>query len=447
VSEDGSFPVDGSPGAPALLLEGAEVVLDDRITRASVRIEGGVISGIDVARDGARAVDVSGLVLGPAFVDIHGDAFERQLMPRPGVPVPVEVALLDTDRQLAANGIATAYHALTLSWEPGLRSLDTAAEVLRALDRLRPRLAVEHRVQLRWETFSFEALPLIEAALAGALTPALAFNDHTTTTLRHPSVPVQDRPFDHAPDYPVADLEAPSLAAKVEASAKRAGLAAADYADRLLATWERRPAVPDAITRVAAKARAAGAPMLSHDDTQTETRRFYRALGAVVAEFPMHERLIPEARAAGDLIAFGAPNAMRGGSHLGSPGAGEMVARGWCDVLASDYFYPAMLGALARLAADGIRPLHALWPLVSGGPAAAMRLADRGRIAAGLRADLVLLDWPERGTPAVRACWRGGRAALTTRPVAEDGARGSGRDVRAEGPRTTGSRPDFQGNP
>ena len=50
----------------------------------------------------------------------------RQVMPRPGVVFPLEAALLDTDRQLAGNGIATAYHALTLSWEPGLRSIAQA---------------------------------------------------------------------------------------------------------------------------------------------------------------------------------------------------------------------------------------------------------------------------------------------------------------------------------
>ena len=59
------------------------------------------------------------------MVDIHGDAFERQIMPRPGVPFPLDVALLDSDRQMAANGITTAYHAVTWSWEPGLRGRDT----------------------------------------------------------------------------------------------------------------------------------------------------------------------------------------------------------------------------------------------------------------------------------------------------------------------------------
>lgn len=87
--------------------------------------------------------------------------------------------MLETDRQLAANGIATAYHALTLSWEPELRSLATGADVVESFEALAPRLTVESRLQLRWEIFCLEALPLIGRALAGRRTPAIAFNDHT----------------------------------------------------------------------------------------------------------------------------------------------------------------------------------------------------------------------------------------------------------------------------
>ena len=42
--------------------------------------------------------------------------------------------------------------------------------------------------------------------------------------------------------------------------------------------------------------------------------------------------------------------------------------------------------------ADGVADLPALWRLVSANPAAAMGLADRGRIAPGLRADLAIWD-------------------------------------------------------
>jgi alpha-D-ribose 1-methylphosphonate 5-triphosphate diphosphatase len=91
----------------------------------------------------------------------------------------------------------------------------------------------------------------------------------------------------------------------------------------------------------------------------------------------------------------------------------DMIREGLCDVLASDYYYPAMLAAVARLEADGVGRLHDLWPLVSANAARSMGLLDRGTVAPGLRADLVVLDWPEGEPPAVRQTWRNGRPAYS----------------------------------
>ena len=400
----------------AELVEGARVVLDDRVEVTSVRIEAGRITGLDVARDGAAVIQAKGRLLAPAFVDVHGDAFERQLMPRPGVMVDTATALLETDRQLAANGIATAYHALTLSWEPGLRSVETGWAVVRALEALRQRLTTDNRIQLRWETFCHEAEPLLTHVLSGTDRPALAFNDHTTSMLLDYDIPVQDRPFDQVNPYPVTSFDDPRFLNKIADQARRAQLSAEDYTAMIDRVWQRRAEVPGHIARIAALARKAGAPMLSHDDSQPESRAYYRGLGSRVAEFPMHDRVFLAAREAGDFIVLGAPNAMRGGSHLGSPGAAQMVARGLCDILASDYYYPAMLGAVVRLAADRVAPLPQLWNLVALNPARAMGLTDRGRIAAGLRADLLLLDWPEGQTPAPLRTWVAGRGGYSALP-------------------------------
>ncbi len=403
----------------AELIEGARLILEDRIETASLRIEDGRITGIDVARDGAAVVPGRGRILAPAFVDIHGDAFERQLMPRPGVTVPTETALLETDRQLAANGIATAYHALTLSWEPGLRSVETGWQVVRALEALRQRLTADNRIQLRWETFCPEAEPLIAHVMSGPDQHSLAFNDHTTMALLHPDIPLHERPFDHVADYPTTDLTADAFLRKMADRAKRAHMTTPDFVALIVRVWAGRDAVPGHIRRIADLARSHGAPMLSHDDSQIETRSYFRRLGARVAEFPMHERVFLAAREAGDPIVLGAPNAMRGGSHLGSPGAADMVARGLCDILASDYFYPAMLGAMVRMHADRVAPLHELWKLVTANPATAMGLTDRGRIAPGLRADLVLLDWPEGQAPAPLRTWVSGRGGYSALPQSQ----------------------------
>jgi alpha-D-ribose 1-methylphosphonate 5-triphosphate diphosphatase len=121
-------------------------------------------------------------------------------------------------------------------------------------------------------------------------------------------------------------------------------------------------------------------------------RRTFRELGVTIAEFPINEETAREAAAAGDAIIYGAPNVVRGGSHTGWTKASDMIAKGLCSVLASDYYYPAPLLAAFRLAADGVLPLAEAWKLISAAPAQAAGLSDRGRLAEGQRADILLVD-------------------------------------------------------
>ena len=389
---------------------GAEVYLPGEIANTTVTVADGVIVEIGGPVQGLE-ISAHGKILAPAIIDVHGDAFERQLMPRPGVYFPLEVALIDTDRQLAANGIATAYHAITLGWEPGLRDVARGRELIQSIQDLALRLTVENRVQLRWETFAFEALDVIELALKGPLLPCVAFNDHTSMTMRAYDVPVQERAFELSPDFSIASLDDERMKQRTLSKAQRAGLSQEDYISLLAKVWDRRSDVPNKISEVASMASAVGAPMLSHDDTRADTRAYFRNLGASVAEFPMVMEAVEAARKHEDLIILGAPNAARGGSHIGSIGAADMVEAGLCDALASDYFYPAMLAAIDRLDREKRADRVTLWSLLSSGPARAMRLNDRGSITIGSRADLVLVDWTKGQAPVIEGTWIAGRAA------------------------------------
>lgn len=395
---------------------GALVYLPDQIVETTVTVADGIISEIGGAARG-KEIDGTGRILAPALIDVHGDAFERQLMPRPNVFFPMEAAILETDRQLAANGIATAYHALSISWEPGLRSVDRAREMIKALTQWSNRLTVENRVQLRWETFCLEGIDLLKDTLEGPLTPSLAFNDHTSMAMLHPDIALQRRPFEHSSQFRVADTTSPQFLAKMKGRAERSGLSAEDYVELIKDRWQMRPLVKEAIVEVGQLGRDKDVPMLSHDDTQDETRDFYRRHGATISEFPMTVAVAAVAQERGDMVVFGAPNAVRGGSHLGnSPNAADMVKAGLCDILASDYYYPAMLAAVARMDADGIADRLTLWKLVSTNPAKAMKLDDRGEIKIGKRADMVLVGWPKGHMPAIRHTWVAGRTAYCAIP-------------------------------
>lgn len=393
------------------VITGAKILLEDDLIEAELVVEDGKIASIGLSERADEKIDASGLILAPALIDVHGDAFERQMMPRPNVFFPMDAALLDTDRQLACNGIATTYHSLTLSWEPGLRSVDRGVEFVDGLEALEDRLTIDNRIQLRWETYAFEAFDLIERVIKSNKKPSVAFNDHLSMAMRPLEMPVQERLFEHNPNFPVADTSDPAFLKRVAGTAKRSGLTEQQYVDMMNEMWQRRDEVQNVIKRVSELSKAHNIPMLSHDDTQVETRDYYREMGADIAEFPMSFEVARHARDEGDFIIFGSPNVVRGGSHIGSPSAADMFEDGLCDILASDYFYPAMLAAVGRLAREKRGDLWDIWSLVSKGPATASKLDDRGIIEPGKRADLVLIDWPEGETPAIKMTISGGKIA------------------------------------
>ncbi|MGY3573538.1 alpha-D-ribose 1-methylphosphonate 5-triphosphate diphosphatase [Bradyrhizobium sp. USDA 4504] len=347
-----------------IFIEGGRTLVDGALVETSLRTAGRDIGALDAEQGRAVLhIDASGLLVLPGIIDLHGDAFERQMMPRPGVDFPTDVALIDSDRQAIANGITTVFHGTTWSWEPGLRSAENARKLLDAIEALQPQLAADTRFHLRHETHNLEAEAEIIQWLSEGRIDLFAFNDHSNVKPK-----------------------------KRNQLAERTGLsveAVNDMLDRIVA---RRPEVPASIARLAAAARAADIRMLSHDDNSPAMRQEFRALGAVIAEFPVNEETARDAAAAGDFIVFGAPNVVRGGSHTGWTKASDMIAQGLCSVLASDYYYPAQLLAAFRLADDGILPLARAWDLISKAPARAAGLADRGVLAAGRRADIIVVD-------------------------------------------------------
>ena len=92
-------------------------------------------------------------------------------------------------------------------------------------------------------------------------------------------------------------------------------------------------------------------------------------------------------------------------------GATEALHKGLGTILTSDYYYPSLLHAAFRLVRDGVLPFGAAWALVSSAPAHAARLEDRGRIEAGLRADLIVVDDSQESLPRVSMAVVEGRLA------------------------------------
>ncbi|MEL7156342.1 MAG: alpha-D-ribose 1-methylphosphonate 5-triphosphate diphosphatase [Actinomycetota bacterium] len=334
-------------------------------------------------------IDATGCWVLPGIVDVHGDAFERSLMPRSGVAIGPDAALADNDAQLLAAGITTSFLSATDSWEPGLRSRDTLRLLVTALAR-RPRATPDVQLHVRHERCATDGIDELGGWIDDGTIRMLSYNDHTPADVAG-----------SAADSPVR--------------AARAGVDQARFGRLLAEAIERRPIGAEQERALAEAARAAGCPTASHDAGSTEDLARDLELGVAISEFPMTIELARRYLDEGVGVLLGAPNLVRGTSHLGNLSVRDAVTADALSMLCSDYHYPSLLGAPFVAEAAGLCDVAAAWSMVASAPAAAAGLEDRGRLAVGARADVIVVEPPPSpdGAPVVRAVVSGGALALT----------------------------------
>jgi alpha-D-ribose 1-methylphosphonate 5-triphosphate diphosphatase len=343
--------------------------------------------GIIVPAAARRRIDLHGFLLLPGIVDIHGDGFERHLAPRRGAVRDLGAGLAAAEAELGAAGITTAVLAQFWSWEGGMRGPEFALALLGALGAYSG-CGTDLRVQLRFETHLLDQIDAFEAAVADHGVGYVVLNDH----LPHRALGAGKRP------------------PRLTGQALKSGRSPEAHLALMSSLHARTAEVPGAMASLAARLVARGVRVGAHDDS-TATQG---ATGPGICEFPETLEAARAARDAGRGIVMGAPNVLRGGSHAGKVSAADLVAGGLCDALASDYHYPAPAQAAFGLVAKGMALAEA-WALVSARPAALLGLEDRGRIAPGFRADLVVVDAESLEIGATfaagRITWMAGRAA------------------------------------
>ena len=365
---------------PSLRLTGATILRDGALQSRSIAFAEGHIT-----RGPLPEVDLTGYLVLPGIIDLHGDAFERHIAPRPSAPFPLETGLRATDRDAAANGITTAWLAQSWSWEGGHRGPDFAESLLAALATYRARHALtDLRVQIRCETHTVEHETRLLEAVRRHGVDYVVFNNH----LEEASLMMASRPEE------------------LLLWAKKAGRTTQEHLKIVQDAKRMAREVPRFLCRLAEEFDRMGVTYGSHDDPDGETRETYSMIGAKICEFPTARAAAALARAVGDPILMGAPNVVRGGSQAGNIAAVELIRAGLCDALVSDYYYPALHQAAFALADRNILPLAAAWEMISSRPAEILRLADRGRLDPGLRADMVIVN---EETRAIEATISGGR--------------------------------------
>jgi alpha-D-ribose 1-methylphosphonate 5-triphosphate diphosphatase len=340
----------------------------------------------------AERVDASGLYVLPGLIDLHSDAIEREVEPRPNTLFPPAIAVREMERRLAGHGITTMYHSVSIAaQEFGPRSHEVALAIIHTIHELRESALIRTRVHLRYEITDRSGLGLVRDLLQRGFVQLLSFMDHTPGQGQY-------RDAREYREYLVRVYGIPDAQFEQLLSAKLAAHGA-----------EGR----DEVAGLAASAQSAGVPLASHDDDTPDKLREMRRWGVAISEFPMSLAAARHAAEAGMAVCVGAPNVVRDGSTGKNLRAADAIDAGVAHILCSDYYPAALLHAVFRLA-EGPLGLARAVAMASLAPARAVGLArDLGSIEAGKEADLILVRNLD-GLPVVVAAMVAGRWVYRT---------------------------------
>jgi alpha-D-ribose 1-methylphosphonate 5-triphosphate diphosphatase len=338
----------------AIIADGAILVEDDRI-----------VAICPTATPAARELDGGGAWCLPGLVDVHGDAIEKEVQPRPSVLMPMAIGVLTADRACVGAGVLTPFHSVSFSGsEFGLRQDANAAQLARTVKRLK--VGTDAKIHVRYEVTEPSCVPLIEALIADGTADMLSFMDHSPGQ-------GQFRTYAAYAAYMQGTYKLDEAAVAALVQMKTDGQAGAS----------------ERISHLATLAKARGLALASHDDDSPERVHALRALGVTLCEFPMNLPTATAATAAGSCTILGAPNLVRGGSQNGNLKALEAVRAGAAGCLCSDYHPPSLLQAIFMLPDVADIDLPAAVRLATKAPAEATGLFDRGALIPGRRADLI----------------------------------------------------------
>ncbi|MEO0384905.1 MAG: alpha-D-ribose 1-methylphosphonate 5-triphosphate diphosphatase [Pseudomonadota bacterium] len=374
----------------ALTLTNAQLVLPNDVHHGSLTIEAGKIAGFDTDKVGTQTLDLEGDHLVPGIVDLHTDHVETHVHPRSTVRWAFLPALLAHDAVIISGGTTTVFDSLCVG--STMKRPERGEILLPLIEALEEGQAAgafraEHLLHLRCEISDADTPQLTADALKHPLAKLVSVMDHTPGDRQSPDV---ERWFNHM----IHEME-------ISAAEGRAQM------DELFERSARIGAENRA--KIIGHAKAAGVPVMSHDDRSVAHVDQARAEGVTISEFPTTHVAAKRAQSHGLGTVMGAPNYLRGGSQSGNIAVKELLEAGLVDALASDYVPRSPLDCAFAIAddADLNFDLPSAIALVSRAPARFAGLTDRGSLEIGLRADLVQVRVMD-GQPVVRGVWREG---------------------------------------
>lgn len=374
-----------------LVITNAQAVLKDGILpNASLIIKDGIIDRILADADpslfsGIKLCDAAGMMVLPGMIDIHSDAIEKEIEPRPDTRFPLELAIAQLEKRLVSQGFTSVFHSLSFAGGEGVRNDNYAASIIRQIKK-RSWSVIRNLVHLRYEVTNFESLALVKELLNSGLVDLFSIMDHS---------PGQGQ-------YQTLDAYADYLRKTYRIPESQIMLTAAERIER------RQQLTLEFLEDLVRTALANGIPVASHDDDSVTKLNWARQAGVTISEFPINLAAAAEARKLELKVIVGAPNIARGGSHNGNLPALELIKAGYADVICSDYYPGSMLYAVFKVA-DALNDLVKAVKMVSFNPAQAVgKEQTLGSIDLGKQADLVIVS-RESEYPVVKKTFINGK--------------------------------------
>ena len=357
-----------------MIINNVKLVLEDETIDGSLEVQDGRIYAFAESQSRQPgALDGEGGWLLPGLIELHTDNLDKFFTPRPKVDWPAHSAMSSHDALMVASGITTVLDAVAIGdVRDGGDRLENLEKMINAVEETQKRglNRAEHRLHLRCELPHHTTLPLFEKLVDREPVTLVSLMDHS---------PGQ-RQFANREKYREYYQGKYQLSSEQMQRFEEEQMA-------LAAAWSQ----PNR-QAIAAMCRERQIALASHDDATHEHVAESHQLGSVIAEFPTTLAAAQASRQHGMNVLMWAPNIVRGGSHSGNVAAHQLAASGLLDILSSDYYPASLLDAAFRIADsdDNAFTLAQAVRLVSKHPAQALGLHDRGVIAEGKRADLVL---------------------------------------------------------
>jgi alpha-D-ribose 1-methylphosphonate 5-triphosphate diphosphatase len=357
----------------------------------SVLLSNGVIQSFDTEPEHeCHMIDGRGHYLLPGIIDVHGDAFERHITPRAGTELPLDLAIAANDNSLIGSGITTFFYSITDGFEPGPRSRQTVRTLLLEIEQLRSRLRCNSYIHLRHEHVNTEDHQELMQWLRVHRIDLLSLNNH---------LPEMDN--------------SKQMERYLNGLQRRVKMSHEESVEFLQDLQSRRLVGDQQVAELVELAHRMNIPLASHDDATEEDLALSKKRGVSISEFPMTYDIARGAQLSGCPVVMGAPNLIRGGSHVGGMSVETAAIEGVVDILCSDYHYPSLFRAPFLLAEKDIISFEAAWDMVTRNPARAAGLGERkGRIDLGFDADLLLLDKIDGSPLSIRSVFSMGEPVL-----------------------------------